>query len=415
MGFSDTSLVIASNSSNFDEFGGADKIATELAIFCAGNGWRVHYIFGSRETSHRREHGLEMWRYRRPAQDLNKSAFNLWAHLSAIRLVMRQIEALDSARSYILNGHTALQHLGLILGGPARPKRRQIISVHSPMAEEYVAGRKNQPLSFRERAIARVLHQLESFCYRRADSIQCFSGFTRSLLEKNFGRQIGKRIVVVPGYVDMSVFSPARRLTRQQARMGLSHVAWKTDETLFFCLRRHTERMGLDNLIKAFATLRGKASSGAMNISKCRLIIGGEGHLRLELERLSRSLGLDSCVYFIGRIDDAELAKAYRAADCFVLPSRALECFGLVILEAFAAGTPVIATPIGAIPEMLGPFAAFSMTAGTDPDSIADTMLKFIQKSRHACEEEKLCQYAAGFEKEATLARLQKMITGSGL
>ena len=61
-------------------------------------------------------------------------------------------------------------------------------------------------------------------------------------------------------------------------------------------------------------------------------------------------------VHFLGHIPEENLPQMYQASDFFVLPTRKLEGFGLVILEAMASGTPVLGTPIGGIPEVIGPF-----------------------------------------------------------
>src|SRR5207249_11624167 len=56
---------------------------------------------------------------------------------------------------------------------------------------------------------------------------------------------------------------------------------------------------------------------------------------------------------FLGFIPDETLPSYYHAADVFVLPTRELEGFGLVTVEALACGTPVLGTPVGATPEVL--------------------------------------------------------------
>jgi glycosyltransferase involved in cell wall biosynthesis len=63
---------------------------------------------------------------------------------------------------------------------------------------------------------------------------------------------------------------------------------------------------------------------------------------------------IESYCHFLGRIPDEELPAMYAACDAFVLPTAQLECFGLIMLEALASGRPVLATPVGAIPEVLG-------------------------------------------------------------
>jgi glycosyltransferase involved in cell wall biosynthesis len=77
-------------------------------------------------------------------------------------------------------------------------------------------------------------------------------------------------------------------------------------------------------------------------------LIVGDGPLRSELEQQARDLGVSGRVRFLGAVDDAELEALYRSCDLFVLPSvTRQEAFGVVQLEAMAAGKPVISTDLG--------------------------------------------------------------------
>jgi glycosyltransferase involved in cell wall biosynthesis len=100
-----------------------------------------------------------------------------------------------------------------------------------------------------------------------------------------------------------------------------------------------------------------------------RLVLAGpdKGGGPQARETASR-LGLDSRVEFRGHVDRDELAALYRGAACLVLPSR-WEGFGLPIVEAMASGTPVVASRVGAIPEVAGE-AAVLVEPG-DPSALA--------------------------------------------
>jgi glycosyltransferase involved in cell wall biosynthesis len=75
------------------------------------------------------------------------------------------------------------------------------------------------------------------------------------------------------------------------------------------------------------------------------LMIVGEGPLEPELRRLAVELGIDDRVRFAGRVEDEQLPACYQACDAFVLPSLArTEAFGVVQVEAMAAGLPVVST-----------------------------------------------------------------------
>lgn len=401
-----TGLVIASNSWNLDEFGGADKIATDLAIFCAAQGRRVHYIASTPEKAFTQnlEQGVTVWRYPRPGSGLGrKSPWHFLTHMRRIGEAMRRIRKDQPADSpLILNGHTALQQAGLIRAARGLGFVRLVSSVHSPMAEEYRASWSQEAHpGLSQKVTAGLMGLIERYCYAHSDAVQCFSAFTRGLLQRDFGHRLAERLIIVPGYVDYGQFASVAA-SRAQARERL-RGHWRTRETVFFCLRRHTERMGIDNLIRACALIGASA--------QFRLLIGGEGHLRPYLENLTKALKLTDKVFFTGRIPESDLALAYRAADCFVLPTRALECFGLVILEAFAAGTPVIATPVGAIPEVLGPFGPVSLARSAVPEDLADAMKNFLEQGRHEGPEEDLRAYARSFDKAAALGRLLSVLT----
>ena len=121
--------------------------------------------------------------------------------------------------------------------------------------------------------------------------------------------------------------------------------------------RRLVPRMGVDVLIDAIATLR-------TNGRAIRLVVIGDGELRRALTRYRDHHGLGRVVQFLGRVPDEELVDWYRAADVFVLPTTAYEGYGMVTAEALACATPVVATNVGASPEILTPsIRASSLTA----------------------------------------------------
>lgn len=101
---------------------------------------------------------------------------------------------------------------------------------------------------------------------------------------------------------------------------------------LVFALGRHVYYKGFEFLIRAMRELRG-----------AHLILGGEGPLTSELQRLTRDIGVSDQVSFTGRIPEADLSAYYHACDVFCLPSvHPAEAFGIVQIEAMAAARPVV-------------------------------------------------------------------------
>jgi D-inositol-3-phosphate glycosyltransferase len=92
---------------------------------------------------------------------------------------------------------------------------------------------------------------------------------------------------------------------------------------------------------------------------------------------LSRRYGLAERVTFVGRVDHEELPYFYTAADVLVVPS-VYESFGMVALEALACGTPVVATRVGAMEELLGNGLNGCLTPDHKPASLAAALSDFF-------------------------------------
>jgi glycosyltransferase involved in cell wall biosynthesis len=127
--------------------------------------------------------------------------------------------------------------------------------------------------------------------------------------------------------------------------------------------------MGLENLIEALSEVIKIAPDVYM-------VIGGDGPFRKELEVKSVTLGVKDFIRFEGFIPEEILPDYYRMADLFVLPTKELEGFGLVTLEAMASGVPVLGTPVGGTKEILGKFDPSFIFKDTTPDSIAELIIE---------------------------------------
>jgi len=172
---------------------------------------------------------------------------------------------------------------------------------------------------------------------------------------------------VVPCGVNLNLFHPQDKLEARR-QLGFDH-----NESLLLYVGRFAPSKGSDRLLAAMAYLR--------DLRRVRLlIVGGDGHHAPEVQNLhslSRELGIQDNVTFVGRIEQEELPRYYNAADILVVPSR-YESFGLVALESLACGTPVVATPVGALGQILREDETGHVVENGSPRLLADAIKTLI-------------------------------------
>lgn len=268
----------------------------------------------------------------------------------------------------VLHLHQPLSGYGVLRSSAGR-KIPSLYTLHSPAPLEYRV-RRGMSLHHRRGWIGNLatalLWFLEGACLRRAGRIHVLSEYSAGLLRKLY-RIPAERIVRIPGGVDVDRFRPAADRGALRSTLGLP-----AEVPLVFTLRNLEARMGVDALLRAIALLRQRGQAFL-------LLIGGDGPIRGRLESLSASLGLGERVRFLGFIPEEQLSAYYQVADVFALPSQELEGFGLVTVEALACGTPVLGTPAGATPEILGPLDPALLLRDVTPEAIAEGLQHFLE------------------------------------
>jgi glycosyltransferase involved in cell wall biosynthesis len=185
---------------------------------------------------------------------------------------------------------------------------------------------------------------VERKVYRRADRAIVLSSAFRDVLAREF-RVPMERIDVIPGGVDVDRFAIAA--SRSECRRALG---WPTDRPIVLSVRRLVRRVGVDTLVEAANVLRAR-------VPDALVLVAGTGPLRSELEARVAALNLERHVQFLGFVPDDDLPTAYRAADLTVVPTAALEGFGLITIESLAAGTPCVVTPVGGLTDVITPLS----------------------------------------------------------
>ena len=154
-----------------------------------------------------------------------------------------------------------------------------------------------------------------------------------------------ERVRVIGNGVDPGLFHPLDR-TESRRALGLAKYG-----PLLVSVGTLAPRKGFHLVMEAVAKLK-------KNWPSLRFaVVGGngtEGAMEAELRALADRLGIAGRVIFAGPRPAGELARWYSAADLFVLASGHEGCPN-VVLEALACGTPVVATPVGDVPELISP------------------------------------------------------------
>lgn len=290
------------------------------------------------------------------------------ARLLASRKHIRKM--LQEFRPHVVVSHFALYTFPSLSALKQYPL---VVYFHGPWASESaVEGERSTVEVWKMR--------LERAVYRRGVRLIVLSKAFMELLVTQYGVE-PERVHILPGGICTDDYA-ALTLTKLQARQQLN---WPLERPIVLAVRRLQRRMGLEMLLRAVAGLK-------PHFPDLLVLIAGNGHLKAHLEMLIRELGLEGNARLLGFLPDNLLPLAYRAADFTVVPTVALEGFGLITIESLATGTPVLVTPVGGLPEVIRPFQPEWVTEAATEAALADRLRAILsgsipQPSPEACKE----------------------------
>jgi len=246
---------------------------------------------------------------------------------------------------------------------------------HSFAFEEY-ATRHGLDSGLKHKMAIAIMKKLERRVYGSAKSFLVLSDYMRCHLAECF--QMNSALIeVASGGVDVPAL--ASREEREQARQQLG---WQGPVVV--TLRNLVPRTGVDMLVQAAAMLR-------YEMPNLRWCVMGSGTLSEPLKWLAEQLDVADRIEFVGYLSEDEVALRMQAADAFMLPTRSLEGFGLVTVEANAHGLPVVATPVGANPEVAGASSDNILADAITPEALAAaTRMLFERHADHLERAERL-------------------------
>lgn len=225
---------------------------------------------------------------------------------------------------------------------------------------------KYKKLSWLARVANGIVKLLEKKVLIGASAIVARSDFMRNEIRDLYGDVGAKKISRIPLGIDTEQFEFSPDSSRVREFLDIPSVG-----PILLTVRRLVARTGVENLILAMKRVVEEFSSAT-------LLVIGKGYLEGALKILVKEHGLEKNVVMLGFVSEELLPKYYQAADIFVLPTQAYEGFGLATLEALSSGTPVLATPVGANPEVLRLLDPDFVMDGIDANTIGNNIAQWL-------------------------------------
>jgi L-malate glycosyltransferase len=301
----------------YPTYGGSGVVATELGMELAARGHDIHFITSAPpirmkiDDPHIHFHRAEVVSY--PLFD--HSPYTL-------SLATEMLQVFEQEKLDLLHVHYAIPHSvsALLARAMAAPRRLPFITtLHGTDITLVGNNRSFLPIT--------------RYSIEQSDGVTSISHYLLRRTLEDF--DIKRPIEVIPNFVNCDLYQrkPSPKLRAEWAPNG---------EPILMHLSNFRPVKRILDAIEIFALVREKMPA--------RLVMIGDGPDRAPAEELARKLGVQNDVLFLGQQN--EVQEKLSQADLFLLPSR-LESFGLAALEAMACETPVIATNVGGLPEVV--------------------------------------------------------------
>jgi glycosyltransferase involved in cell wall biosynthesis len=342
--------------------GGSVRVLYEQCKWLSARGHEVHVLTREEQVNkgYKKIRNIVEWKY----SVRNKNVLTFL--LSTLKNSKKLLGDLQKRYTFdFINFHQPLSAIGFLLSHESKNVEK-IYTCHSLSFEEFQSRKSLHAglLNYiRYKLNVSLRKYFEHIALKKSDKIVVLSQFTAKRLHAAYEIS-NEKIHLIPGGIDLERFYPINKNGDIKKSLNLP-----LGKTILITVRNLVPRMGLDNLIKALRKIVIKAPD-------IHLILGGEGPLEKSLKSLTNRLSLDDYISFVGFIQEEQLPLYYQSADMFILPTKELEGFGLVTLEALASGLPVLGTPVGGTKEILGKFDPSFVFSDSNSDSIADLILE---------------------------------------
>lgn len=209
----------------------------------------------------------------------------------------------------------------------------------------------------------RLVHTMEAACLPHLDAIIANSD--------NTARVIAEQYHIHPNKVHRCYL--CAQIEEFQPAVTLRHD-YSSHPPRIICVGGNLERKGIHAFLQAAKIVN-------LQLPETEYWIVGQDPNIPMLEKECAGLGLTDRIHFLGLKSRAELIDLYAQANIFVMPSL-IEAFGIVFLEAMAAGLPVIGTSVGGIPEIIQDQVNGRLVPPRNPTILAETILGLLRSSQ---------------------------------
>ncbi|MZH41840.1 MAG: glycosyltransferase family 4 protein [Nitrospinae bacterium] len=351
-----------------DEVGGAWGLTHEVNKRLADRGQKVHLITCKPEESLPNEEKIDGVFFHRISVKDSKSVISIW------RTARKKVNhILKSGKIDLIHIHNPLVGFAVIL----LPKLWNVPKVchfHSSWFDEErinQVGTETTEITWKLKFQLELIRLMEWTGYAVSHTIFFLSEYSKNRFLKYYPFAKPK-LSVIPGGVDTEEFKPPNSM--EQIKPIREELKLPVDTNILLTVRRLEQRMGLENLICAAGILQRRSPD-----LKFQIVLAGRGRLKSSLEELIVEQGVSHCIRLVGLVPRETLPLYFRCADLFVLPTTAIEGFGLVTAEAMASGLPVMGTPIGATVEILKQVDDRLLFQNTSPESLAEGIESFLK------------------------------------
>jgi len=183
---------------------------------------------------------------------------------------------------------------------------------------------------------------------------------TSSFMAERTKRYTNRPLSVTPFGIDCDVFSPGNKTLSNTITLGM--------------VKNLEKWYGIETAIETLAYLKTLKSP-----YKFKLMLVGEGSMKSFFQDLTKKINVQDCVEFVGKVPYSEVQEYHKKIDIYLgISTYNDESFGVSLLEAQACGTPVIATKMGGLPEVVLENKTGIFVESKNPFQTADAIMKII-------------------------------------